>query len=61
MKQEHGVQVIASPVKQPETKDIHDSIQYLQDFEFDVVYGGVLTSNLRDELRRLCQSAEGML
>jgi hypothetical protein len=49
------------PDKQSATKDVRDSLQCLQEFKFDVVYGGVFAPSLRDELRPLCRSAQGML
>jgi hypothetical protein len=60
----HGIQAMhgfVPPVKQSATKDVRDSIQCLQEFKFDVVYGGAFAPSLRDELRLLCRSAEGML
>jgi hypothetical protein len=63
-KHKHEVQAMhgfVPPVKQSATKDVRDSIQCLQEFKFDVVYGGVFAPSLRDELRLLCRSAEGML
>jgi hypothetical protein len=63
-KHKHRVQAMhgfVPPVKQSATKDVRDSILCLQEFKFDVVYGGVFTPSLRDELGSLCRSAEGML
>jgi hypothetical protein len=63
-KHKHGVQAMhgfVPPVKQSATKDVRDSLQCLQELKFDVVYGGVFMPSLRDELRLLCRSAEGML